>query len=96
MSTPTRSPADPAVFLAVYTIMAAHSPLAKPLTAKGINARLPPHLVRCEGAIRHHMRNVWKSHKPINVASIPRPLVTAHYPRTAATLCSGVDFSEAS
>ena len=55
-----RAKADPAVAAAVYDIMATHSPLAKPLTAKRINARLPPHLVRCEGAIRHQMRKIWK------------------------------------
>ena len=45
---------------AVRETLAAHSPLAKPLTAKAINAKLPAHLRRSDGAIRHHMRRVWE------------------------------------
>jgi hypothetical protein len=44
---------------AVRAIMAAHSPLAKPLTAKRINALLPEHLRRSDQDVRHHMRAIW-------------------------------------
>jgi hypothetical protein len=47
-----------AVQAAVREIMAAHPPLASPLTAKAINARLPPHLQRCDRDIRHHMQAI--------------------------------------
>jgi hypothetical protein len=47
-----------AVRAAVRAIMAAHSPLAWPLTAKVINAKLPPHLRRDENTIRWHMRQI--------------------------------------
>jgi hypothetical protein len=50
---------DPAVRSAVRTILAAHSPLRKPLTAKQINRVLPEHLRRTEGDIRHHMRAIY-------------------------------------
>jgi hypothetical protein len=43
---------------AIKTIMSAHSPLAWPLTAKAINARLPAHLRRGDNDIRHHMRAI--------------------------------------
>jgi gamma-glutamyl:cysteine ligase YbdK (ATP-grasp superfamily) len=54
-----RTVRDPAVRDAVREIMAAHSPLAKPLTAKRIIAKLPKHLRRTEGDVRHHMRQIW-------------------------------------
>jgi hypothetical protein len=42
---------------AIKTIMAAHSPLAHPLTAYVIRARLPPELQRrAERTIRKHMQ----------------------------------------
>ena len=43
---------------AIKAIMAAHSPLAWPLTAKAINQRLPEHLRRGDNDIRHHMRAI--------------------------------------
>jgi hypothetical protein len=54
-----RTVRDPAVRAAVRNIMAAHSPLAKPLTAKRINALLPEPLRRSDQDIRHHMRSIW-------------------------------------
>jgi hypothetical protein len=54
-----RTVRDPTVRAAVRAIMAAHSPLRKPLTAKRINALLPAHLRRSDQDIRHHMRAIW-------------------------------------
>jgi hypothetical protein len=54
-----RTVRDPAVRAAVRAIMAAHSPLRKPLTAKRINALLPEHLRRSDQDVRHHMRQIW-------------------------------------
>ena len=54
-----RTVRDPAVRAAVRAILSAHSPLKKPLTAKSINQRLPSHLRRTDGDIRHHMRAIW-------------------------------------
>jgi hypothetical protein len=54
-----RTVRDPAVRAAVRGIMAAHSPLRKPLTAKRINALLPEHLRRSDQDVRHHMRQIW-------------------------------------
>jgi hypothetical protein len=48
---------------AVRRIMDAHPRLAKPLSAPQINARLPPHLRRLDGTIRHHMRAIWREAK---------------------------------
>jgi hypothetical protein len=45
-----------AVQAAVRRIMAAQPPLAAPLTAKAVNAKLPPHLRRSERGIQHHMQ----------------------------------------
>jgi hypothetical protein len=68
---------DVSVRDAVRRIMDAHPKLAKPLSAAQINARLPPHLRRLDGTIRHHMRVIWKEHTPIDVSSInPRALQT--------------------
>jgi hypothetical protein len=47
-----------AVRNAVKDMMAAHSPLARPLTAKTVNAQLPPHLRRDERTIRLHMQRI--------------------------------------
>lgn len=47
-----------AVRAAVKAVLAAHSPLAWPLTAKAINARLPAHLRRDEATIRWHVRAI--------------------------------------
>ena len=55
-----RTVRDPAVRAAVRAIMAAHSPLAKPLTAKRINGLLPEHLRRSDQDVRHHMRGIWR------------------------------------
>jgi hypothetical protein len=65
MSTPEHP-----VFAAVKSIMAAHPPLCPPLTAKRINARLPPELRRSEGDIRHHMREV-RREAAVDATSIP-------------------------
>jgi hypothetical protein len=54
-----RTVRDPQVREAVRAILASHSPLRKPLTAKHINAILPAHLRRSDQDIRHHMRGVW-------------------------------------
>jgi repressor of nif and glnA expression len=43
---------------AVRSIMAAHSPLARPLTAKAINVLLPPNQRRDERTIRYHMQRI--------------------------------------
>ncbi|MGO9992856.1 MAG: hypothetical protein ACLPTF_10155 [Steroidobacteraceae bacterium] len=51
-----------AVQTAVKAMLAAHPPLGAPLTAKAINARLPPHLRRSERDIRHHMQVIRKAH----------------------------------
>lgn len=50
---------DREVFQAVFDLLAAHSPLERPLDAPLINRLLPAHLRRTDGAIRHHMRQVW-------------------------------------
>jgi hypothetical protein len=47
-----------AVRAAVRAIMAERSPLARPLSAKQIRARLPPHLRRDERTVRVHMRGI--------------------------------------
>jgi hypothetical protein len=47
-----------AVRAAVTAILAAHHPLAAPLSAKAINARLPPHLRRSENRISAHRRAI--------------------------------------
>ncbi len=47
-----------AVRAVVRGIMAAHSPLAWPLTAKAVLAKLPPELRRDENTIRWHMRQI--------------------------------------
>jgi hypothetical protein len=47
-----------AVRAAVKALMAGHSPLLPPLTAKLINARLPANLQRDENTIRWHMRQI--------------------------------------
>jgi hypothetical protein len=47
-----------AVRSAVKAIMVAHSPLLLALTAKLINARLPPNLQRDENTVRWHMRQI--------------------------------------
>jgi hypothetical protein len=44
-----------AVRAAVRAIMATHSPLARPLTAKAINARLQPELRRSPRTIQEHV-----------------------------------------
>ena len=54
-----RTVRDRAVRDAVREILAAHSPLRKPLTAKRINAMLPEHLRRTDQDVRHHMRAIW-------------------------------------
>lgn len=46
------------VHRAIREILAAHSPLARPLTAKAINTRLPPRLRRSESGIRRHVRAI--------------------------------------
>jgi hypothetical protein len=61
---------DVSVRDAVRRIMEAHPKLAKPLSAAQINARLPSHLRRIDGAIRHHMRAIWREHSPIDETSI--------------------------
>jgi hypothetical protein len=50
---------------AVRGIMEEHPKLAKPLSAAQINSRLPPHLRRLDGAIRHHMRAIWREHSTL-------------------------------
>jgi hypothetical protein len=47
-----------AVRAAVRQILAAHPPLAWPLTAKAINAKLPAHLQRDASMICRHMRAI--------------------------------------
>ena len=47
-----------AVRRAVKAIMAARSPLTRPLRAKAINAKLPPHLRRDDSVIRWHVRAI--------------------------------------
>jgi len=47
-----------AVRAAVKAIMAAHSPLLPPLTAKALNAKLLEGLQRDEDTIRWHMRKI--------------------------------------
>jgi hypothetical protein len=61
---------------AIKSIMAAHPPLAWPLTAKTINARLPPELRRSDEDIRHHMRSIRREAATqfnIDAASIASP-----------------------
>jgi hypothetical protein len=49
---------------AVRAILAAHPPLAKPLSAAAVLARLPRHLQHLtEGAVRYHMREIWNEAK---------------------------------
>jgi hypothetical protein len=49
---------------AVRAILAAHPPLAKPLSAAAVRARLPRHFQHLtEGAIRYHMREIWNEAK---------------------------------
>jgi hypothetical protein len=49
---------------AILTILAAHPPLAKPLSAAAVRERLPRHLQHLtEGAVRYHMREIWKRAK---------------------------------
>ena len=67
------------VFAAVKSIMAAHPPLCAPLTAKRINARLPPELRRSEGGVRHHMREV-RREAAVDAASIPLSPAPPHHP----------------
>jgi hypothetical protein len=47
-----------AVHAGVKAIMAARSPLARPLSAKQVRARLSPHLRRDERTIRLHMQSI--------------------------------------
>ena len=47
-----------AVRAAVREILAAHTQLSWPLTAKKINAHLPEHLRRGDSDIRHHIRAI--------------------------------------
>ena len=47
-----------AVRAAVRDIMAAHAPLAWPLNAKAVNAKLPTDLRRHENTIRWHMTEI--------------------------------------
>jgi hypothetical protein len=61
-----RAARDPAVRDAVRKIMAAHSPLRKPLSAKKINAMLPPHQRRTDQGIRYLMRAIWDEAQPSN------------------------------
>jgi hypothetical protein len=42
----------------VKAILAAHSPLARPLNAKEINKKLPQQLRRSDNDIRHHVRAI--------------------------------------
>jgi hypothetical protein len=56
---PRRPLRDPAVRDAVRTIMATHSMLDGPLTAKMINLQLPEQMRRSDQDIRHHMRVIW-------------------------------------
>jgi hypothetical protein len=44
---------------AIKTILAAHSPLARPLTAKQINAKLPAPLRRSDRTIQWHMDAIY-------------------------------------
>jgi hypothetical protein len=44
---------------AVRAIMAARSPLRRRLTAKAVNAQLPPHLRRDDSVICWHMRAIY-------------------------------------
>jgi hypothetical protein len=53
-----------AVRAAVREILAAHPPLAWPLTAKAINARLPVHLQRDVSTICGHMRAIRCENSP--------------------------------
>jgi len=48
-----------AVRAAIRTILAEHPPLARPLTARQINALLPLALRRCESVVRWHCRAIW-------------------------------------
>ena len=49
---------------AVRAILASHPPLAKPLSASAVRARLPRYLQHLtEGAVRYHMREIWKEAK---------------------------------
>jgi hypothetical protein len=56
--------------------LAAHPPLAWPLTAKTINARLPLELRRSDEDIRHHVRSIRReaaAQLTINATSIASP-----------------------
>lgn len=48
-----------AVRAAVRAIMAQRSPLARPLSAKQVNVRLPANLRRDERTIRQHMQCIY-------------------------------------
>jgi hypothetical protein len=51
---------------AVRAILSAHLPLAKPLSAAAVKARLPWYLQHLtEGAVRYHMREIWNEAKQI-------------------------------
>jgi hypothetical protein len=57
----TLSESGQAVQAAVKAILAAHSPLASPLTAKAINKLLPAHLRRSDRDIRYHRDLIYKA-----------------------------------
>jgi hypothetical protein len=52
------------VFAAVFNILDGRTQRERPLEAAEINQLLPVALRRTDGAIRHHMRQVWSGRRP--------------------------------